>query len=283
MNIILIIISITSMVAQNSVFNNVCKKNLHTREHIFKFNIFVYAVCMCIFGVLLIGNGISVYTVITALIFGIVTALSNFYKMRSLALGPMHITLLITTASMIIPTMSGVFFGETFSMTKLLAVLVLIFFIYLSLGQSNDKKVNKSWIICCILAFVFQGTIGVLQKIHQSSVYKGEINAFLCIAFACSLVYSIFWGRRSGETVKLGKMNFFLALFCGVCAFCMNYINMKLSGILPSQLFFPLVNGSAIVLSSLVSIFFFKEIPTQKQVVGLCGGILSLILICIVK
>lgn len=75
----------------------------------------------------------------------------------------------------------------------------------------------------------------------------------------------------------------FNVLFCGVCAFCMNYINMKLSGILPSQLFFPLVNGSAIVLSSLVSIFFFKEMPTQKQVVGLCGGILSLILICVVK
>ena len=63
----------------------------------------------------------------------------------------------------------------------------------------------------------------------------------------------------------------------------MNYINLKLSGLLPSQLFFPLVNGSAIVLSSLSSVFIFKERITKKQVVGLVGGLLSLIAICLVK
>jgi multidrug transporter EmrE-like cation transporter len=63
----------------------------------------------------------------------------------------------------------------------------------------------------------------------------------------------------------------------------MNYINLKLSGLLPSQLFFPLINGSAIILSSLSSVFIFKESLSKKQVVGLVGGILSLIAICLVK
>lgn len=62
----------------------------------------------------------------------------------------------------------------------------------------------------------------------------------------------------------------------------MNYINLKLSGVLPSQLFFPLVNGSTIILSSVMSVVVFKEHLSKKQAVGLIGGITSLVAICIV-
>jgi multidrug transporter EmrE-like cation transporter len=62
----------------------------------------------------------------------------------------------------------------------------------------------------------------------------------------------------------------------------MNFINLKLSGMLPSQLFFPLINGSAIVLSSLVSVLLFKEKLTRRQTIGLVGGIASLIAICLI-
>ena len=62
----------------------------------------------------------------------------------------------------------------------------------------------------------------------------------------------------------------------------MNYLNLKLSGLIPSQLFFPLINGSTIVLSALLSVAVFKERLNKKQIIGLCGGILSLIAICLV-
>jgi multidrug transporter EmrE-like cation transporter len=63
----------------------------------------------------------------------------------------------------------------------------------------------------------------------------------------------------------------------------MNFLNLRLSGLLPSQLFFPVINGSAIILSSLASIVIFKERLNKKQIIGLCGGILSLVAICLVK
>ncbi len=280
---ILTVISITSMVLQNSIFNKVCKKELKTNNQIYFYNILVYLVCIALFGILLINSTMSVYTLVLAVVFGVVTALSNLYKMKALAKGPMNITLLVTTSSMIIPTMSGIFFGESFSMMKLLMVAILIVFIYISLGEGNDAKINKKWILYCALAFIFQGTIGVLQKIHQSSPHHNEINGFLFVAFIFSLIYNSI--RIKGETknMKLSKKNIVFALVCGLCAFCMNFLNLKLSGLLPSQLFFPLVNGSSIVISSIVSVIIFKEIPTKKQIVGLVGGILSLIAICLVK
>ena len=71
-------------------------------------------------------------------------------------------------------------------------------------------------------------------------------------------------------------------MIAGVAVFAMNYLNLRLSGLLPSQLFFPLVNGSAIVLSTVASVLIFKEKLEGRQVVGLVGGIALLVVICIV-
>jgi len=276
-------ISILSMVLQNCLFNNVCKKELTTNDHIYRFNMIMYAVCIALFGIAVLGGKVSVFTIALGLLFGVVTALSNFYKMRALTAGPMHITLLVTTSSMIIPTMSGVFFGEKFSLLKLIFVVLLIGFIYLSFNKTDDKKTNKKWFLFCVLAFLFQGSIGVLQKIHQFSEYKGELNGFLFVAFICSLVYSRIRTGKSYRELGFRKKHIMFAIVCGVCTYIMNFLNLKLSGLLPSQLFFPLVNGSAIVLSSLMSVLIFKEKLSKKQLIGLCGGIVSLIAICFVK
>lgn len=276
-----LILSISSVVLQNGIFNSVCKKHLKTNDDIYKFNIFVYAVCILIFGILTLNGSLSLYTVLLGVLFGVVTALSNLYKMLALSKGPMHITLLITTSSMIIPTLSGVFFGEKFSLFKILLVLILIYFIYLSIGKSKEGKINKSWGIYCLLAFILIGSIGIIQKIHQTSSHKSEISGFLFVSFFISLIIS---GLRVKDKKNFkDKKNLIpLAMICGGCTFGMNYINLKLSGLLPSQLFFPLINGSAIILSSLMSMIVFKERLSKKQTVGLVGGIICLIAICLV-
>ena len=271
------------MVLQNCIFNNVCKKDLATGAHVYRFNTLSYAICILLFGIIAISGGFSLFTIALGLLFGVVTALSNYYKMQSLSCGPMHITLLITTSSMIIPALSGVFFGESFSVYKLFLVFVLIFFIYLSLEKKSSTQINKKWLIFCALAFVLQGSIGVLQKIHQSTEHRGEIGGFLFVAFICSIVYSHFRAKKGFKALNFNRKLFIFAPICGLCTFLMNFLNLKLSGLLPSQLFFPIVNGSAIIVSSVMSVIIFKEKLTKRQVVGLCGGILSLISICLVN
>ena len=280
--VFLIATSISSIVLQNCLFNNACKTKLKTAKHINSFNMIVYSVRVLIFGLLLLKEKLSVFTILLGLIFGVVTMLSNFYKMIALSNGPMHITLLITTSSMIIPTMSGIFFGEVFSAAKLCMVFLLIVFIYLSFQKSSETKINKKWIFYSALAFIFQGTVGVLQKIHQSSIHKTEVSGFLFVAFICAIVFCFIRNRGFNQEIKLGKKTVFIGLICGGCSFGMNYINLKLSGLLPSQLFFPLVNGSVIILGSVMSACIFKEKLSKRQTVGLIGGIVSLIAICLV-
>lgn len=278
----LILISVSSIVLQNGLLNYITKKRLQTKSAILSFNTVMYAVCILTFGLLLLSGTLSLYTAILGLLFGIVTSLANIYKLRALTKGPMHLTLLFTTSSMMIPAMSGVFFGEGFSIAKLLIVLILVVFLYLSFERSPSGNIGGTWFLFSLLAFLFQGAIGILQKIHQSSIYKEESAGFLFVAFVCGTVFCLIRNRGkldqslwNGKTIAIG-------LVCGGCTFAMNFINLKLSGELPSQLFFPLINGSAIILSSLVSVLLFKETLSKRQAVGLIGGILSLIVICLV-
>ena len=150
--------------------------------------------------------------------------------MLALTAGPMHITLLVTTSSMIIPTMSGILFGEQFSILKLILVIVLIVFIYLSFDKTDNNKSNKHWGLFCLLAFLFQGSIGVLQKIHQFSAHKGELNGFLFVAFVCSLIYSKIRAKKTFKELGFKKNHILFAIVCGICTYTMNFLNLKLSG-----------------------------------------------------
>ncbi len=274
--------SVASMVLQNCLFNDTSKKRLTTALQVNGFNLIVHVTGLVIFGVLLLWERLSLYTTVVAVLFGVVTALYNLYRMKALAVGPMHVTLLIVTASMIIPTLSGVFFGEAFNPWKLVVVVLLLGFIYLSMHQVGGTKITGKWMVYVGLAFLFCGLIGVLQKVHQSSAHKDEIGGFLFVSFLFSAVFFVFRMKGHVKTTQLGKRTSFIAVVCGLCAFAMNYINLKLAGQLPSQLFFPLVNGSAIVLTSVLSVVLFKEQLTKRQTVGLVGGIGALIALCLI-
>lgn len=279
----LLTLSILSSVTQNCLFNKVSKKELSTQNHIYYFNTYISLVCIFLFGIMLLRGHLSFFTALLGILFGVLTALRNIYFMQALANGPLNITLLITTSSTIIPTLSGVFFGEKFSLVKLIAVIFLIGFIYISLEKDNQSQINKKWFLFAMLAFLSQGFVGVLQKVHQTSQYKEEASGFLFIAFILAYVYNRLNVKGNVKDLRFPKKLIFFASICGLCTFSMNYLNLKLSGMLPSQLFFPLVNGGAMVLSQIMSAVIFKEIPTKKQLVGLIGGICSLIVICIAK
>lgn len=277
----MIITSVFASILENSLSNFVTKKKLKSGSEILSFYSYAYAVCIIAYGILVLNGSVSLYTVLMGILFGIITALAIAYKMLAFTKGPMHLTLLFTTSSMIIPAMSGIFFGEKFSILKLIAVFVLIAFLYLLFEKGEDTRIGGKWFVFSLLAFLFIGAIGVVQKIHQSSAYKDESAGFLLVAFIFALIFGLVRNKGKMEKSVLNGKIFAIGIMCGVCTFAMNYINLKLSGILPSQLFFPLVNGSVIVLSSFVSVLFFKEKLSKKQIVGFIGGTLSLIAICI--
>ncbi len=286
---ILITLSILSGLGINACQNGFGKNNGQNKADINLYNTLMFAVCVLVFGVLAFVSGvISVYTVVLGIIFGALTNFQQYYKVVALSNGPMHITVLIITASMLIPTLCGpILFPteESLNIFKIIFAAVLVFFIYLS-GNISDggekKRVGARWIFSIAIAFLCQGFIGVMQKVHQSSEYKDELFAFLFVSFVFSFVFSFIKAKGSGVKISFDKKTYLSAIVCGVFTFAVNYINLKLSGEIPTQIFFPLINGSNIILTALMSVFLFKEKLSKKQLIGIIGGMACLIAIVLV-
>ena len=139
---------------------------------------------------------------------------------------------------------------------------------------------NTKWVIYCVTAFFATGFIGVMQKVHQNSEHKEELFVFLASAFIVSFIYAYAQSRIKKSVVAVDVRFAGLAGIVGVCAFLNNFLNLKLSGVMPSQVFFPIVNGVPILSLTLCSKVFFKEKLSKRQIAGLFGGALSIIAIC---
>lgn len=290
MNAFLLSVSMCSMFAQNIIGKYAGNTFLRTNKEIYRFNAFAYAVCVLLFAIMAIGSAVSLYSIAMGIAFGILTVLSGVYKLKALSTGPMSITILITTSSMLIPALSGVvLFDEELRIPNIAAMAVLIGFIVLSVASPKQqdgasarrRSVNTGWIVCCVVTFLSMGAIGVMQKVHQSSPHRDELFVFLTAAFLASLAVSSVVSCTGKATCTVCPRFVLLAVLSGVMTFTMNYLNLKLSGIIPSQIFFPVVNGGSIILSSVCSIVVFREKITVRQAVGLCGGLLCLIAICL--
>ena len=235
----------------------------------------------------------SLFTVLLGVLFGAVTALQGVTNMAALQVGPLSYTTVIISFSTLISALSGVlFFEESIGLWQIIGmVMMLASFALANGGENGGKRANLRWLLLCIVAFLATGAIGVMQKIHQSSAFKEELNAFLVIAFAVSAFLSgvvalLLRKKESGSEENRNDRGgmmllIFLMLVSGVCVAANNKLNLYLSGVIDSVIFFPVVNGGGLVLTTLASLLIFKERLRGKQWIGILLGIASVLCLCV--
>ena len=238
----------------------------------------------------------SVFTIVLGVAFGAVTTLQGITNIAALQVGPMSYTSVIISFSTLISALSGVmFFDESLGWAQIVGmVLMLASFVLAAKSDVDEKKANLKWLFLCLIAFVATGGIGVMQKVHQSSEYRDELNAFLIIAFVSSAVLCAFFAalmkRRESRFAdekreeKNGKRQVWLLLgimiASGACVAVNNKFNLYLSGVMDSAVFFPIVNGGGLVLTTLAAVLLFKEKLSTKQWIGVVLGIASVVFLC---
>ena len=238
----------------------------------------------------------SVFTIVFGVFFGAVTALQGITNIAALQVGPMSYTSVIISFSTLISALSGaMFFNESLSWAHILGIaLMLASFVLAAKSDGDEKKANSKWLFLCLIAFAATGAIGIMQKVHQSSEYRSELNAFLIIAFVASAVlcalFAYLLKRRESrladakEKGNKSKMQawFLLGIMIasGASVAVNNKFNLYLSGVMDSAVFFPIVNGGGLVLATLAAVLLFKEKLSKKQWVGVVFGIASVVFLC---
>ena len=125
----------------------------------------------------------------------------------------------------------------------------------------------------------------LMQSLHQSSEYRGELIPFLQIAFALCALFNLAGQLLVRKTdikpFPLRSRISVMAVGSGAAMGAVNLINLYLSGVMDKHIFFPIVNGGLIFLTTVAAVVFFKERLTRKQWIGLVLGIAMLAVIAL--
>lgn len=287
---------LTSMAA--NLFGGIIKKRINDRyeNNMFSYQFYnaIISIVAAISLLILSDNlSISLYTVIMAVLFGIVTLLQQIFNLYALENGPFSYTTVIISLSTLIPTVSGaLFWNEKIKLIQYIgiALMVLCFFLSVDIKDKN-KTTGIKWLLFSSLAFLATGLIGIMQKIHQTSSHSDELDAFLIIAFCFSFILSlalsfIFRNKREVITEKdtsksvLQLLPIVFMILSGIFVALNNKFNLYLSGVLDAAVFFPLVNGGGLVLTTVASVIIFREKLSVLQWTGVFIGIVSVIFVC---
>lgn len=247
----------------------------------------------------------SAFTVWLALLFGAVVCLQQLTLLLALSKGPLSYTMVIVAMSTLITALSGVlFWHEHLRAVQLVGIVLMVLCLVLSVkrepkksGESGGRRLSAVWLLLALLAMVFNGGVGILQKTHQSSAHKAELPAFLFVAFAFCAVFSVLCylfliirarGKRqeTGAEESTARSPHFsrnlivLFLLSGVCVALCHCINLYLSGVVAAAVFFPIVNGGALMLTTLASLLLFHERLSLTQWLGLALGAVATFLLC---
>lgn len=248
----------------------------------------------------------SAFTVWLALLFGAVVCLQQLTLLLALSKGPLSYTMVIVAMSTLITALSGVlFWHEHLRAVQLVGIVLMVLCLVLSVkrepkksGESGGRRLSAVWLLLALLAMAFNGGVGILQKTHQSSAHKAELPAFLFVAFAFCVVFSVLCylfltirarGKRqeagaeesTAHSPRFSRNLIVLFLLSGVCVALCHCINLYLSGVVAAAVFFPIVNGGALMLTTLASLLLFHERLSLTQWLGLALGAVATLLLCL--
>ena len=189
----------------------------------------------------------SVFTTGLGILFGAVTAFQGIAHIAALQVGPMSYTAVIISFSTLISALSGVaFFGESLGWIQGVGIAMMLGSFVLAIKkEKEEKKANFKWLALCLLTFAATGAIGIMQKVHQSSAHRDELNAFLIIAFLSSAlfctVFAVLLQKREARTAREKRRITWrllaIMLASGVCVAANNKYNLYLSGVMDSAVF----------------------------------------------
>ena len=282
MSYFMLILSIAMASANNLLLHGFNNRGLRGIGDVLLYNSLVSGIWVVI---LLVLNGtapVSFGSVLWGLLYGSVIAAFLLCKMQAMASGPVSITSFVGCSSLLISTAAGVLiFRETVTLLQAIGVMILIIALFLTISPKAEKS-KSGWKIWCALFFLCSGATGIIFKLHQASDNASGADGMMLVAAITSAVIfavtSVVVSEKQEHTLPhIPRYALPFVIGCGIVSCGYNRLNLTLSGQLPSIVFFPVFNGTVILLSSLMAAFIFREKLKPAQLAGMVIGTVSLV------
>lgn len=209
-------------------------------------------------------------------------SVATVFSMLAIKTGPLALTSLIVSYSLIIPTVYGlVVLDETMNIwlgVGMFLLLASLFLINME-NKSEEKQITLQWSVYVFLSFIGNGACSTIQKVQQISFDGRYKNEFMIIALLiAAIVLLAFAGvTEKKETIKSLKKGFGFYTICGLSNGLVNYLVLVLSNKMPASVMFPVISAGGVVLAALVSVSIYKEKLSPQQWLGATLGTLAII------
>lgn len=193
------------------------------------------------------------------------------------------------TLGVLVPILLGLFlFDENVRLNQWigLAILVVAVIIMCSYNNSIKEKITPFSLLMLVICGVSNGLTSFSQKLFVKrcadipiavfNLYTYVFSAIVLIAF-----YFVFNHReKSADSKGFGVKSILgYVIVMAICLFLNSYFATLAAGYLDSAKLYPLNQGAALALSSVMSAIFFKEKLTLKCIVGLILTFIGLVVI----
>ena len=223
-------------------------------------------------------NGFSWHmpTMLFGIGYGVSLCISMHTGFKALSIGPMALTSIIASFSLIIPFLFGIILlNESLTLLKIFVNILLLFSIFL-INIKKENRFSAKWLFYALTTLLSNGICSVIQKMHQiqfPTLYRTEFMfwALLCVSILLLITHNI--KRDWKEQVKFSL----LGIASGIANCCANYIVLYLSATENASVLFPIIAVANIITVWAIGILFFKERLRFIQTIGLITGVISVV------
>jgi drug/metabolite transporter (DMT)-like permease len=277
---LLLVIIVASIAAQNALKK---QYNLHSKKPAPFFFSLVLSLIAMLFFIATSGfhfefdPGIIVYSIGFAISYG--AALIG--AILAIASGPLALTLLFSSYSLLIPTVHGLIaLDEKLGIAGIIGLALLFLSILFINIKKENEKINLKWLVYVLISFFGNGFCSLVQKLEQIEFNGAYKNEFMVLALLiCSVMLTVL-SVCSREDVKSEfKRCLLLGGISGACNGAVNYSVLIAAGLLPSSVLYPSISAGGIVCGFLIAVLLYKEKLTKLKYVGYALGLVSVILL----
>lgn len=225
------------------------------------------------------GLNFNFPTLIYGILYGAFLCISMYTGFKALKTGPIMLTGITVSFSLIIPFIFGIFVWKekitAFGIAGIIALLISVFLINFVKGKA--ERVSSEWAFYAFLTLLSNGVCSVIQKYHQLRFPGRYKNEFMIYALLLTAIINISVFALKSEKSKLTFSAEGAA--SGIMNGLANYMILLLAATEKASVLFPVTSGGNLIAVCLIGSIFFKEHPGKLRFAGICLGIAAIVLL----
>ncbi|MBE6651071.1 MAG: DMT family transporter [Ruminococcaceae bacterium] len=273
MNIILYLLNVVCASGQVTLSKVYSAKG--GKAHIFDLNKAIAGIFVFLIMGLVSGMSFHIPTVFFGIGYGVFLGISMFTGFKALKHGPMALTSIIASFSLIIPFIFGItVWDESITVYGVIGIILLLCAIVL-LNFKSEKGITVIWSVLVFSTMVSNGVCSLIQKYHQLYFPKAYRIEFMIWSLLCVLIVTSIMGKSELKSFKFN----FNGIVSGILNGSANFIVLYLSATENASVLFPIVSVCNVVAVWLIGRIAFRERLKLIQAVGLIFGVVAVMLL----